>query len=115
MFFKDLSVLMSQTYPDGEWQGFIRCGGGTYPRHEFDMGGISPVSVRFFLKSFSGFENLITKCNFKAFRSKIKHFNVLKTHQGVSFLAETLNGVARQINKITFNINLVLALVTILV
>jgi hypothetical protein len=56
-------------------------GGGIYPRHEFDMGGISPHQLEFFRNFFSGFENLITKCNFKAFRSRIKHFKVLKTHQ----------------------------------
>jgi hypothetical protein len=60
-------------------------GGGIYPRHEFDMGGIFPHQLDFLGNSFSGFENLITlanfKWNFKAFRSRIKHFKVLKTHQ----------------------------------
>jgi hypothetical protein len=53
------------------------------------MGGISPHQLEFFGKFFSGFENLITltnfKWNFKAFRSRIKHFKVLKTHQGRYF------------------------------
>jgi hypothetical protein len=55
---------------------------GIYPQHEFYKGGYPPHQLNFFGKFFSGFE----KCNFKAFRSKIiKHFKVLKTHQGGYF------------------------------
>jgi hypothetical protein len=68
--------------------------GGIYPRHEFDMGdgGISPINLSFFGSFFSGFENLITLSviHFKAFRSRIRHFKVLKTHLGfISTLKKT--------------------------
>jgi hypothetical protein len=50
--------------------------------------GISPhpsndSTLIFFGKLFSGFENLITKCDFNAFRSIIKHSKVPKSHQGI--------------------------------
>jgi hypothetical protein len=60
-------------------------------------------------KFFSGFENLITKCNFKALRSRIKHSKVLLKLIGWGFflnlkfflvptylfLAETLDAIER--------------------
>jgi hypothetical protein len=69
-----------------------------------------PHQLEFFLKIclwFWKFNNF--KCNFKAFRSRIKHFKVLKTHQGRGryfilliclvptnfFLAETLHKLIR--------------------
>jgi hypothetical protein len=59
-------------------------GGGIYPRHEFDIWGCPPQSIWVFLKMFFWFWKFNTfKCNFKAFRSRIKHFQVLETHQGV--------------------------------
>jgi hypothetical protein len=43
-----------------------------------------PPQLEFFWKFFSGFENFNNfKCHLKAFRSRIKHSKVLKTHQGV--------------------------------
>jgi hypothetical protein len=44
------------------------------------------IELEFLGEFFPGFENLITfKCNFKAFRSRIKLSKVLKTHQGSYF------------------------------
>jgi hypothetical protein len=60
--------------------------GGSTPGMNLTWGDI-PNQLEFFGIFFSGFENLITltnfKWNFKAFRSRIKHFKVLKTHQGI--------------------------------
>jgi hypothetical protein len=67
-------------------QGFMQWGDGG----NLNLTWGSPPHQLDFLGNFiSGFENLITltniKCNFKAIRSRIKHFKVLKTHQGGYF------------------------------
>jgi hypothetical protein len=64
----------------GGWEGFtlgVSLTWGDVPPHQLEFLGIFS----------SGFENLITllKCNFKAFRSRIKHFNGLETHLGGYF------------------------------
>jgi hypothetical protein len=59
-------------------QARVSYSGGFTPGMNLTMGNNIPL-VEFLGNLFSGFENLITltnfKWNFKAFRSRIKHFN----------------------------------------
>jgi hypothetical protein len=54
---------------------------------QWGMGGFTPALIFFWFWKFNNF-----KCNFKAFRSRIIHFKVLKTHQGGYFCPPLFRG-----------------------